>query len=274
MSVSNVTAPSAGVLRVLVVDDEPLGRQRVLELLESANVEVVGTAADGVQAVESIRALQPDVVFLDVQMPRMSGLDVVREVGHARMPVTVFVTAFDQYAINAFDLSAVDYLVKPFRDERFREALSRAREKAQSKNVARLHEQLLALLQSGSVTVTPPQGDSSPKYLDRIAVQMRGKVRVVRVAQIDYITADGPYVDLHVADHRFVIRESLQNLSDKLDPTKFLRIHRSTIVNIERIQELKTWFHNEYRVILRDGTKLMMSRSCRKRLGELLGTEL
>jgi two-component system, LytTR family, response regulator len=274
VSTPTVAAPSIGVLRVLVVDDEPLGRQRVLELLESADVEVVGAAADGIQAVEAIRALKPDVVFLDVQMPRMSGLEVVREIGHERMPVTVFVTAFDQYAINAFDLSAIDYLVKPFRDDRFREALSRARERAQSENVVRLHEQLLALLQSGSATVAQPPVDSAPKYLDRIAVQMRGKVRVVRVAQIDCITAAGPYVDLHVGNHRLVIRESLQTLSERLDPAMFLRIHRSTIVRLDLIETLLRHEGSEYEVQLKNGVRLRVGRSrleaLEKRLGDFL----
>jgi two-component system LytT family response regulator len=274
VNASNFTAPPSGALRVLVVDDEPLGRQRVLELLEAADVEVVGTAADGAQAVDSIRALKPDVVFLDVQMPRMSGLEVVREVGPARMPVTVFVTAFDHYAIRAFDLSAVDYLVKPFRDERFREALGRARERAQSKNVVRLHEQLLALLQTGSTNATAPAADSLPKYLDRIAVQMRGKVRVVRVAQIEYITASGPYVDLHAGGHRYVIRESLQNLSDRLDPAMFLRIHRSTIVRLDLIDTLLRHEGSEYEVQLKNGVRLRVGRSrldaLEKRLGDFL----
>ena len=274
MNASNVATQSSGALRVLVVDDEPLGRQRLLELLESADVEVVGTAADGAQAVESIRALKPDVVFLDVQMPRMSGLEVVREVGPTVMPVTVFVTAFDAYAINAFDLSAVDYLVKPFRDERFREALSRARERAQSKNVVRLHEQLLSLVQSGSATVAPPNTDSPPPYLERIAVQMRGKVRVVRVPEIDYITASGPYVDLHVANHRFAIRESLQKLSEKLDPAMFLRIHRSTIVRLDLIDTLLRHEGSEYEVQLKNGIRLRVGRSrlsaLEKHLGDFL----
>jgi two-component system, LytTR family, response regulator len=236
MSILN--AGSVNVLRVLVVDDEPLGQQRVVELLEALNVEIVGTAADGVEAVAAIRALHPDVVFLDVQMPRMSGLDVVREIGAAVMPVTVFVTAFDQYAIKAFDLSAVDYLVKPFRDDRFREALHRAREKSQSKTVARLHEQLLSLLQGGQSPEMAEPPVTIPKFLDRIAVQMHGKVRVVQVAKIEYATASGPYVDLHVGTQRFSIRESMQNLSEKLDPDVFLRIHRSTIVRLDLIDTL------------------------------------
>jgi two-component system LytT family response regulator len=267
---SKAPVPSASVLRVLVVDDEPLGRQRVLELLESADVDVVGTAADGVEAVAAIRTLRPDVIFLDVQMPRMSGLEVVREIGPTLMPVTVFVTAFDQFAIQAFEVSAVDYLVKPFRDERFREALSRAREKAQSRHVVRLHEQLLSLLQSRP-PADSPASPVSPKYLERIAVQMHGKVRVIRVEQIEYITASGPYAELHVGPTRFVIRESMQNLADKLDPSIFLRIHRSTIVRLELIETLLRHEGSEYEVQLKGGTKLRVGRSRLEALERSLG---
>ena len=266
----NPLSGAVSVLRVLVVDDEPLGRQRVLDLLETLDVEVVGTAADGTEAVARIRELHPDVVFLDVQMPKMSGLDVVRTVGPELMPVTVFVTAFDQFAIQAFDVSAVDYLVKPFKDDRFREALHRAREKAQSKTVARLHEQLLSLLQTGQ----PSTGQSSspePRYLDRIAVQMHGKVRVIPVAQIEYITASGPYADLHVGAQRFAIRESMQNLADKLDPEAFVRIHRSTIVRIELIDTLLRHEGSEYEVQLKSGILLRVGRSRLEALERKLG---
>lgn len=266
----NPTGAASDVLRVLVVDDEPLGQQRVLDLLGSPGIEVVGTARDGVEAVASIRGLRPDVVFLDVQMPRLSGLDVVREVGPDVMPVTVFVTAFDQFAIKAFDLAAVDYLVKPFKDERFRESLSRARDKAQSKHVARLHE-LLTLLQGGTVVSATAPVDAAPKYLERIAVQMHGKVRVVRVAQIDYMTASGPYVDLHLADRRFTIRESMQNLSDKLDPEIFLRIHRSTIVRLDLIETLLRHEGSEYEVQLKNGLRLRVGRSRLEALEKRLG---
>ena len=268
---TTVNQRSGGALRVLVVDDEPLGRQRVLDLLESLDVEVVGTAADGAEAVASIRALRPDIVFLDVQMPKMSGLEVIREVGPTAMPVTVFVTAFDQFAIKAFDLSAVDYLVKPFRDERFREALGRARERAQSRNVVRLHEQLLSLLQGGQAVGLPPTPAPAPKFLDRIAVQMHGKVRVVRVAQIEYVTASGPYVDLHVGNQRFAIRESMQNLSDKLDPEVFLRIHRSTIVRLDLIDSLLRHEGSEYEVQLKNGLRLRVGRSRLEALEKRLG---
>jgi len=262
-------------LRVLVVDDEPLGRRRILDLLEDEpDVEVVGTATDGAAAVEAIRTALPDLVFLDVQMPRMSGLDVVQAVGPAAMPATVFVTAYDQYALDAFDAAAVDYLVKPFKDDRFEEAVRRARRRIASESREQLHEQLLALLQGGGAsaasTALPPP-DAPPRYLERIAVQMPGKMRVVPVAEIDYVTADGPYAELHVGTHRYVIRESMQHLEEKLDPERFLRIHRSAIVRLDRVDALLRSEGSEYQVQLQGGVRLRVGRSRREALERRLG---
>ena len=202
------------VLRILVVDDEPLGRRRVLDLLEDQrDTEVVGTAADGAAAVEAIRTSAPDLVFLDVQMPRMSGLDVLREIGPSRMPATIFVTAYDEYALQAFDSAAVDYLVKPFRDERFEEAFRRARRRIEADSREHLHVQLMALLK-GEASPAPPLG-SAARYLERIAVQMKGRMRVVPVGTIDYIRASGTYAELHVGKERYVIRESMHQLEER-----------------------------------------------------------
>jgi two-component system LytT family response regulator len=263
------------VVRVLVVDDEPLGRQRLLELLAAEpDVQVVGTAADGGAAIEAIRTVRPDLVFLDVQMPRMSGLDVVRAIGAAAMPATVFVTAYDQYALNAFDCAAVDYLVKPFKDDRFAESLRRARRQIESESRERLHEQMLTLLQGGTAS-TPlpaaPAPDGPPRYLERIAVQMRGKMRVVPVAQIEYITAEGPYAELHVGAHRYVIRESIQHLAETLDPERFLRIHRSAIVRIDLVDALLRSEGSEYHVQLKGGVRLRVGRTRREALERRLG---
>ena len=263
------------VLRVLVVDDEPLGRRRLLDLLEaSPDGEIVGTAADGAAAVAAIRASRPDLVFLDVQMPRMSGLDVVQAIGPAEMPATVFVTAYDQYALHAFDSAAVDYLVKPFRDDRFAEAVRRARRRIESESRERLHEQLLALLRDGAASApapTAPPPDAPPRYLERIAVQMRGKMRVVPVAQIEYITADGPYAELHVGTHCHVIRESMQHLEERLDPERFLRIHRSAIVRLDLVDALLRSEGSEYQVQLKGGVRLRVGRSRREALERRLG---
>src|SRR5215212_2923957 len=196
-------------VRVLIVDDEPLARQRVEDLLRAEEaVEIVASVDNGTAAVEAVRSLQPDLVFLDVQMPGKTGIDVVREVGPDQMPSTIFVTAYDRYALQAFDLAAVDYLVKPFDDERFEQAFRRARRHVELEEMGELRERLLAVLDAGPrptapvstatsdggavESALPPRGDAP--YLERIAVEMRGKVRVVPVAQVEYITASGPYV--------------------------------------------------------------------------------
>jgi two-component system, LytTR family, response regulator len=266
-------------LRVLVVDDEPLGRRRLLDLLaEESDVEVIGTAIDGVAAIEAIKTLSPDIVFLDVQMPRISGLDVVRMIGVAGMPATVFVTAHDQYALNAFESAAVDYLVKPFKDDRFEEALRRVRRRVASDNRERVHEQLLALLGGDAAAVATLQSaadqvatSKSPAYLKRIAVEMPGKMRVVPVSQIDYVTASGPYAELHVGSHRYVIRESMQHLEEQLDPERFLRIHRSAIVRLDLVEVLLRSEGSEYHVQLKTGITLRVSRSRREQLEQRLG---
>ena len=268
----------ARTLRVLVVDDEPLGRRRVLDLLEDeAGVEVVGIAADGAAAVEAIRSARPDLVFLDVQMPRMSGLEVVEAVGPAAMPVTIFVTAYDQYALNAFDSAAVDYLVKPFKDDRFEEALRRARRRIESESRERLHERLIALLQGGPDAtfelseISDASARPREKYLERIAVQMRGKMRVVPVAQIDYVTASGQYVELHVGTHRYIIRESMQHLEERLDPEHFIRVHRSAIVRLSLVDTLLRSEGSDYQVQLKGGVRLPVGRSRREELERRLG---
>lgn len=257
-------------LRILVVDDEPLGRGRLLDLLEEQlDIEVVGIAADGAAAVDAIRTLDPDLVFLDVQMPRMSGLDVVREIGTARMPATIFVTAYDEYALQAFDAAAVDYLVKPFRDDRFEEAFRRARRRIEADSREQLHEQLMVLLR-GEPTAEPSRG-SSPRYLERIAVQMKGRMRVVPVGAIEYITASGAYAELHVGSERYVIRESMQQLEERLDPDRFMRVHRSTIVRLDRVESLLQGEGSEYEVQLAGGVRLRVGRSRREALERRLG---
>ena len=270
------------VLRVLVVDDEPLGRRRLLALLaQEPDLEVVGTAADGDAAVEAIRTTHPDLVFLDVQMPGMSGLEVVQAVGPEAMPATVFVTAYDQYALGAFDAAAVDYLVKPFRDARFADALRRARRRIELESRERLHEQLRALLNGGRASSAaepfppsplPPDSPPAPllaepsRYLERIAVEMRGKLRVVVVSQIDYVTASGQYAELHVGTQRYIIRESMQHLEERLDPERWMRVHRSAIVQLDRVDALLRSEGSEYHVQLKGGVRLRVGRSRREAL--------
>lgn len=238
-----MTAP----LRVLIVDDELLARQRIEDLLaKEPGVEIVGTASNGDEAVDAIARLRPDVVFLDVQMPGKTGLEVVEAVGVEAMPAVIFTTAYDRFAVKAFEVSAADYLVKPFDDERFLQALRRARKTIEVKK-------------SG------PDAPR-PEYLERIPVELRGQMRVVPVARIDYITASGPYAELHVEGHTYAIRERMQALEGQLDPAVFMRVHRSAIVRLDRIDTLRRASGGDYAVRLKDGTELSVSRSRREEL--------
>jgi two-component system LytT family response regulator len=258
---------------VLVVDDELLARERIIDqLAHEAGVEVIGTADNGVSAIEAIRSKSPDLVFLDVQMPGKTGLDVVREIGAEKMPATIFVTAFDQYALRAFELAALDYLVKPFDDERFEQAFRRARQLIELREMGKLREQLLAVLQHGSQepAASRAAGDASG-YLERIAVEMRGKVRVVPVEQIDYITADGPYAELHTGEKTHLIRETMNTLEERLDPRQFVRIHRSAIVRLQLVETLLRGAGGDYEVQLKGGLRIPVSRSRREELERRLG---
>jgi len=246
-------------LRILIADDEPLARQRIEDLLPSS-VELAGTAATGDEAIEKIAELKPDLVFLDVQMPGKSGLQVVEAIGEA-MPATIFVTAFDQFALKAFDVAAVDYLVKPFDDERFAQALQRARKSIELREVEKMTRRLLGFLQE----------EPKQKFLDRIAVESRGQVRLVPVSRIDYITASGPYAELHVADKTYAVRERMQTLEEQLDPEVFFRVHRSAIVRLDRIDALLHRPGGDYAVRLKDGTELDVSRARRDELQQRLG---
>jgi two-component system LytT family response regulator len=260
------------VIRVLIVDDEVLARQRVEDMLRDQDgFEIVAQASTGDSAVSAIREWKPDLVFLDVQMPGKTGLDVVREIGPAEMPPTIFVTAFDQHALAAFDLAAVDYLVKPFDDERFEQALQRARRLIELEQVGRLSEQLVALLQGTRAPTQPRPAPATGDYLERIAVEMKGQVRVVPVKQIDYIVASGPYAELHVGDKRYVIRERMQTLEERLDPARFFRIHRSAIVRLDLVETLLRNPGGDYAVQLRGGVKLKVSRSRFETLEQRMG---
>ena len=232
---------------MLIVDDEILARQRIEDLLaKEENVVVAGTASDGASAIEAIRELHPDLVFIDVQMPGKSGVEVVNELG-AEMPATVFVTAHDQHAVKAFELEAVDYLVKPFDDERFEQAFRRARRAAELRATAH------------------------GEYVDRIAVELRGQIRAVPVDRIEYFTASGPYAELHVEGKTFAVRERMQALAEKLDPARFFRIHRSAIVRIDRIDVFLRHAGGDYGVRLKNGVELSVSRNKREELEQRLG---
>ena len=260
-------------LRVLIVDDEPLGIRRLEELLEAQpDTEIAGVAEDGEEAVNAIRNLQPDLVLLDIQMPHRSGLDVVREVGPTRMPATIFVTAYDHHAVEAFELAALDYLVKPYDDERFVESLQRARRTLDLEGLSQLRQQMLLLLQAGQISPpTPAAPTPTNAYLQRIAVPMRGKLRVLPVDEIDYIRAAGVYVELYSGEQSYLIRESLQALEEQLDPGRFMRIHRSVIVRLDRVEMLLRGARGNYEVQLVGGARLGVGRMRREALEARLG---
>ncbi len=262
--ITPATAGTRTTIRTLICDDEPLARERVRSLLaDQVGMEVVGEATDGDQAVEAIIGQQPDLVFLDVQMPRRTGFDVIQAVGPDRMPAVVFVTAYDQYALKAFDVHAVDYLLKPFDRERFEGAVDRARRKLDAEEGGALKTQLMQLVREMQPAAAPPKQD-------RVVVKSGGRLFFLRTDEIDWIEAAGNYVRVHVGKESHLLRETMNAIETRLDAKMFLRIHRSRIVNMERVKELHPWFNGDYAVILRDGTKLMLSRGYREKLQERL----
>ncbi len=249
-------------IRALIVDDEPLGRQGVLRFIKNdAEIEVVAQCGDGQSAVGTILGKKPDLVFLDVQMPEMDGFEVVRRVGAERMPATIFVTAYDRYALRAFDANAIDYLLKPVGQARFEKALARAKERIAEKSSRATTQRLFAML---------GQLKAQQQYVERLPVAENGRILFVKTKEIDWIEADGNYARLHVGARAHEIRDTLSTLEQKLDPRDFLRIHRSTIVNVHVIKEIQPWFHGYHLVLLQNGQELRMSRyqnEVAKRLG-------
>jgi two-component system LytT family response regulator len=252
-------------IRTLIVDDENLARKKIRTLLEREHdIEIVGECSNGLKAVSAIQKLSPDLLFLDIQMPGMDGFAVLEAIGTEHMPAVIFVTAYDQYALRAFDVHALDYLLKPFDRARFQTALQHVRVHAQREVANDLNQRLQTLLKDMK---------TERKYLERLVIKSGGRVFFLKVEEIDWIDAADNYAHLHVGHESHLLRETMSGLETKLDPEKFLRIHRSTIVNIERIKELRPSFHGEYTVILRNGTQLTLSRGYRDKLHELLGNQ-
>jgi two-component system LytT family response regulator len=266
-------------MRVLIIDDEPLARGRLRDLLEGEpDVSVVGECASGPEAVAAIREQRPDLVFLDVRMPELDGFAVLEALEPDELPAVIFVTAYDRYALRAFEVNALDYLLKPFDRERFQKALRRAREQVGRESGVEVSRRLEALIADAVSGVRGSAQAASPltgrKYLDRVVIKTGGRVLFLRTEEIDWIEAAGNYLKLHVGSESHLMRETMNHLEGRLDPHKFLRIHRSTMVNIERIQELQPWFHGDYVVLLRDGTKLTLSRGYKQKLQDLFGNAL
>lgn len=248
------------MIRVVVADDQPMARERLISLLAAEpGVELAGAAASGPEAVACIRQSSPDLVFLDLQMPGMDGFKVIEEVGLDRMPPTVFVTAHDEYAVRAFEVQAIDYLLKPFGRHRFQSALARARRFLERERQGDMAGRLVELLQS-----------NTKRPGERLLVKSGGRVQFVEVDAIDWVEAEGNYVRLYVGEQVHLMRETMNGLIEKIGPHKFFRIHRSRIVNVDRVKELLIAGGGDYQVVLTDGTKLGLSRLYRDALQEQL----
>lgn len=245
-------------IRAIIIDDVELARERIRILLDDDEIEIIGEAANGREAIQKIQTEQPDLVFLDVQMPKIGGFEVIEAVGIEKMPAVIFVTAYDEFALRAFEINAVDYLLKPFDKQRLKTATERAkrqikREEPQSE----IEERLRRLLR---------EVKTEPKYLKRIPVKSSRGTTLVLTEEIDWIGAAGHYLELHVGRETHLIREKLSTLEQKLDPVNFIRIHRSTIVNIDRIKSLHPLFNGDQLIILKNGQELNLSRTYHEKL--------
>jgi two-component system LytT family response regulator len=245
-------------IRTLIIDDEPLARKRVEQLLASAEeFQVIGEARNVAEAVSACLELRPDLVFLDVEMPDGSGFDTLEKLSAENMPAIVFVTAYDQYTIKAFDVYAVDYLLKPFSAERFHQATARVRERLSRASNEDLNQQIKNLLSHLK---------TNRDFLDRLVINHKERLVVISVKEIDSVTAYGNYLKVHTGGKTYLLSDTINNLSQRLDPEIFLRIHRSTIVNAERIKEFQPMFGGQYAVILKDGSEFVLSRNYRKEI--------
>lgn len=262
------------LIRTLIVDDEPLARRTLRDLLQAdAEIEIIGECSSGLAAINFISKQPPDLLFLDIQMPGMNGFEVLAKIEHERIPAIVFVTAFDQYALKAFEVHALDYLLKPFTDQRFSETLRQAKTHVEMREVNKLSQGLMALLKDQAAVLAG--GTAKPRsFLSRFTIRSGSRVVFINASDVDWIAADNYYIKLHVGGKSHLLRISMNELEEKLDPKKFLRIHRSTIINFDRVKELHQNPNGEYIVVLKTGTELKLSRSRRERLlGEFLMDE-
>lgn len=253
-------------ITVLIVDDETPARLRLFDLLrQDAQVGTILEASNGLEAVDMIQRHRPELAFLDVQMPELDGLGVIERVGVEQMPLTIFVTAYDQHAIRAFEANALDYLLKPFSDERHEAAMERVKARLEERNLSDFGQRLLRMVSASAPTEAS---------LDRLVVKSHGATRLIRASDIDWIEAAGVYVNLHVGGKEWLYRTALTELAGKLDRMRFVRIHRSAVVNIESIERLEPASHGEFDLILKDGKRCRVSRSYRAQLEKRLGQTL
>lgn len=248
-------------INAIIVDDEPLAREKLKEFLrDEKDIDLVGESSNGPEAVSDIESKKPDLIFLDVQMPGMDGFQVVDKIGCDNMPQIIFTTAYDQYALKAFEVHALDYLLKPFDRERFVSALERARDYLKLRTDSDFKYRLRELLD---------EIRQDQKYLDRLIIKSEGRIYFLKTSEIDWIEAAGNYITLHVNKEEHLMRETMNCMEKKLDPDKFIRVHRSTIVNLERIKEIHPMFSGEYLITLKNGMELTLSRKYREKFKEL-----
>jgi two-component system LytT family response regulator len=262
-------------IRTLVVDDEPLARRNLRALLDvDPDIEIVGEAGSGTEALALVREHSPDLVFLDIQMPEVDGFGVLEQIEADELPVIVFVTAFDSYALKAFEFHALDYLLKPFDDARFEKALARAKQQVEQREIKDLSQRLISLLEDRESLreQTHTAAGAATKYQTRFLIKSAGRVSFLKADEIDWIGAEDYYVKLHAGRKSHLLRETMNEMESKLDPERFVRVHRSSIVNLDRVRELQQLFNGDYAVVLQDGTELKLSRSRREQLEILLKT--
>ena len=253
-------------IRVLIVDDEPLARERISDLLASdPQIDIVGQCSNGREAISAVQKSSPDLLLLDIEMPEKDGFAVLEAIPSNNMPAVIFITAYDQYAVRAFEVYALDYLLKPFDRERFERSLERAKAQVLGERNGDVSLRILAALD---------EIKTRQVFLERLVIKANGHVFFLKTDEVDWIEAEGNYVRLHTSKESYLLRDTISALEAQLDPKKFLRVHRSAIVNIDRVQEMQPWFHGEYRIILRGGAQLTLSRSYREKLHELLGRPL
>jgi two-component system LytT family response regulator len=261
-----MTDDAQAPIRVLVVDDEPLAREKIRDMTAGdPELRVVGECANGAEAIEAVKTLRPDLVLLDVQMPEVGGFGVLEALRGEPLPPVIFITAYDRYAVRAFEFHALDYLLKPFDRERFRSAIERAKRQIRRDDGADVGARILSLLE---------QMSGKPRYSERLVVKTNGRVIFLNADEVDWIEAEGNYVSIHAGKKSYLLRETIGGLESQLDPKEFVRIHRSAIVRLDRVRELQPWSHGEYHVVLGDGTRLTLSRSYRERLQAALGNSL
>jgi len=262
-------------ITALIVDDEPPARRLLRTLLAGApDFEILAECADGAQAIEAIESLAPDVVFLDVQMPEIDGFAVLEALEDERLPVIVFVTAYDQYAVKAFEVHALDYLLKPIDSERLTRTLDRVRAHVGGAESAQLQQKILGLLREVASSKAASRASSPGRPAERLPVKSGGRIAFVDTSEIDWIEASGNYLSIHTGGDQHLMRQTMARMEEQLDPARFVRIHRSTIVNLDRIKELEPSVRGEFELILRNGVRLTLSRTYRPVLEERLGRRL